>query len=181
MIWWIIGIIALIVLYLIYIYNRFIVLKNRIENAWSQIDVQLKRRVDLIPNLVNTVKGYVKHEKGTLTDITKARTAMINAKGVKGMAEAENMLSGALKSLFAVAENYPKLQASKNFMMLQEELAGTENKISYARQFYNDTVLSYNNKIQGFPSNFIAGVFGFKERDFFEVAAKEREPVKVDF
>jgi LemA protein len=164
------------------IYNALIVLRNRCENAWSQVDVQLRRRYDLIPNLVETVKGYAKHEREVFEKVTQARTSAINAGSVKDQAQAENMLSGALKTLFAVAENYPELKANQNFLMLQEELAGTESKIAYARQFYNDTVMKFNAKQQVFPSNIIANMFSFKERDYFEIeepAAKE--PVKVSF
>lgn len=180
-VWITAGIAAIIVLYVMLTYNRLVVLRNRIDNAWSQIDVQLKKRYDLIPNLIETVKGYAKHEKSVFTEVTKARAEAINAKGVKGQAEAENMLTGALKSLFAVAENYPKLEASKNFMMLQEELSGVENKIAYARQFYNDTVLKYDNKTEKFPSKLIADAFSFKPKPYFEMQESERKPVKVKF
>jgi LemA protein len=163
------------------IYNGLVVLRNRIENAWSQIDVQLKRRTDLIPNLLETIKGYAAHEKEVFTKVTEARSALVNAQGVQDQAQANNMLTGALKTLFAVAEAYPELKANQNFMMLQEELAGTESKIAYARQFYNDTVLKYDNKREKFPSNIIAGLFGFKEKEYFETGEADREPVKVDF
>jgi LemA protein len=179
--WIIIAVIAIIILWLILAYNKLITLRNRIDNSWSQIDVQLKRRANLIPNLVKTVKGYVKHERETFESITKARSALLKAKDVKGKAEAENMLTGALKSLFAVAENYPQLKANENFKMLQEELSGTESKIAYARQFYNDTVLKLNNAVQKFPTNILANMFGFKQKEYFEVKGKEREPVKVEF
>lgn len=172
---------GLVLLYVIFLFNRLIVLRNRIDNAWSQIDVQLKRRFDLIPNLVETVKGYMKHERGTFEAITKARSAMTQATSVKEKAAAENMLSGALKTLFAVAENYPKLEASENFKMLQEELSGTESKIAYARQFYNDTVLSFNNTLQQFPGNAIGRMLGFSAREFFQTPAEERKAVKVQF
>lgn len=182
MIGWIFaGIIVFLLLIMIIAYNRFIVLRNRIDNAWAQIEVQLKRRYDLIPNLVETVKGYAKHEKKVFTEVTKARTALMEAKTVSEKAKANNMLSETLKSLFAVAENYPKLEASENFRMLQEELSGTESKIAYARQAYNDAVLSYNNGIQQFPGNIIAGMFNFKQKDFFKTEEKEKEPVKVNF
>jgi len=181
MMWWIIGLIAVIVLYLILVFNSFITLKNRINNAWSQIDVQLKRRADLIPNLVETVKGYAKHEKSVFENVTKARAALMSAGSIKDKAKADNMLSGALKSLFAVAENYPKLEASQNFKMLQEELSGTESKIAYSRQFYNDNVMDYNIKLEKVPTNFIGKMFGFKEKEFFKTEGKEREVVKVSF
>src|SRR3989338_5722854 len=152
------GIVIVIILAFILIYNSLVQQKLRIDNAWSQIDVQLKRRFDLIPNLIETVKGYAKHEKELLTDITKARAAMANAGTMSAKAKADNMLSGTLKSLFAVAENYPQLKANENFLMLQEELSGTESKIAYARQFYNDSVLSFNTAIATFPANVIAGM-----------------------
>lgn len=171
-----------IILFVIYIYNSLISMRNRVNNSWAQIDVQLKRRFDLIPNLVDSVKGYMKHERGTLTEITNARTSMVKAQTVGEKAKADNMLSGALKSLFAVAENYPDLKASQNFMMLQEELSGTESKIAYARQFYNDAVMEYNIKIQIFPNNLLVGILGFKEEALFEVKdAKQRDVVKVEF
>ncbi|MBU0527241.1 MAG: LemA family protein [Candidatus Micrarchaeota archaeon] len=161
-------------------YNRLVTLRNRVENAWAQIDVQLKRRYDLIPNLVESVKGYVKHERGTLEEITKARAQLVTG-SVEEKAKANNMLTQTLKSLFAVSENYPKLQASENFKMLQEELAGTENKISYIRTAYNDSVLAYDNSIEMFPSNLIASIFGFKQKPYFEAPAEEKEAVKVKF
>ena len=164
------------------IYNSLIQLRNRCENSWAQVDVQLKRRYDLIPNLVETVKGYAKHEKEVFQKVTEARTSAINAGSVKDQGLAENQLTGALKSLFAVAESYPDLKANQNFLMLQEELAGTESKIAYARQFYNDTVMKFNTKQQVFPANIIAGMFGFKEREYFELEEPEaREAVKVEF
>lgn len=175
------GILILLVVIFVAIYNRLINLRNRIDNAWSQIDVQLKRRYDLIPNLINTVKGYAKHEKELLENVTKARSEAISAGSVGDQAKAENMLTGTLRSLFAVAENYPDLKANQNFMMLQEELSGTESKIAFARQFYNDTVMSYNTTIQTIPNNFVAGMFGFGERDYFEIEETSREPVNVDF
>lgn len=170
------------VLYTIYLYNSLITMRNRVKNAWAQIDVQLKRRYNLIPNLVESVKGYMKHERGTLTELTKARADMAKAKTVGEKAKADNIISGALKSLFAVSENYPDLKASQNFMMLQEELSGTENKIAYARQFYNDAVMEYNIKIQSFPNNILAKYLNFKKEDLFEVKdAKQKEVVKVKF
>ncbi len=176
-----IAVVVLLILYFILSYNRFITLRNRMDNAWSQIDVQLKRRFDLIPNLLETVKGYMKHEKDTLKEVTSARTAFLNSTGPASKAKAENQLSGALKTIFAVAEDYPKLQASQNFMQLQEELSGTESKIAYARQFYNDTVLEYENKRERFPSNLIANMFHFGEREFFKTEGKERENVQIKF
>ncbi len=177
-----IGFLVLAVLAFVVIYNGLVTLRNRVKNAWAQIDVQLKRRYDLIPNLVETVKGYAKHEKTVFEEVTKARANAINASGVAKQAQAENMLTGALKSLFAVAENYPDLKASQNFMMLQEELSGTENKIAYSRQFYNDTVMSYNIRIQQIPYNIIANMFGFGREELFEVQiSAEREAPKVQF
>ncbi|MFH1649395.1 MAG: LemA family protein [Candidatus Woesearchaeota archaeon] len=179
--WIVIIVLAIIVIWLIAAYNKFIVTKNRAKNAWSQIDVQLKRRNDLIPNLVNAVKGYMKHEKGVLTEVTNARAAIMSAKTPAAMAKGDNMLSGALKSLFAVSENYPQLKANENFMQLQEELSGTESKIAYARQFYNDSVLVMNTLVESFPSNIIAGMFHFVQMEFFKTEESERKNVKVEF
>jgi LemA protein len=174
-------IIIIILVYFIYIYNSLISLRNRVKNAWSQIDVQLKRRTDLIPNLVETVKGYAAHEKGVFENVTKARSSLMSAQTVKENAEANNMLTDALKSLFAVAENYPDLKASENFKDLQRQLSETEDKIAYSRQFYNDTVLMYNNKCQMFPSNMVASQFNFQEAEFFEIAETEKEVPEVKF
>jgi len=162
------------------LFNRLVVLRNRVDNAWSQIDVQLKRRYDLIPNLVETVKGYAAHESGVFERVTEARAAAINAQGVEQQGQAENMLSGALKSLFAVAEAYPDLKANTSFLELQAQLTDAENKVAYARQFYNDSVMSLNTAIQSFPANLLAGVFGFAARSYFEaeVAASEAPQVK---
>jgi len=175
-------IIAVAVIAFVGIYNGLVTLRNRADNAWAQVDVQLKRRYDLIPNLVETVKGYAKHERETFQNVTDARAKAINAQTVQEQGQAENLLSGALKSLFAVAENYPDLKANQNFLMLQEELAGTEGKIAYARQFYNDSVMKFNTKQQVFPSNIIAGMFNFKEKEYFETEEPAaREAVKVEF
>jgi len=176
----VIGLALAALLYTVMTYNRLITLRNRVENAWAQIDVQLKRRYDLIPNLIETVKGYMKHERGTLTEITKYRAQLLTG-SVEERAKANNMLSQTLKSLFAVAENYPQLKASDNFKMLQEELAGTENKIAYIRTAYNDSVLDYTNTTQMFPSSIIAGMLGFKPKPYFEVPAGEKAAVKVKF
>jgi LemA protein len=176
------GIVFLfLVLFVIWGYNSFIVLDNRIKNALGQINVQLKRRIDLIPNLVETVKGYAKHEKSVFENVTKARTSMISADAVNDKLKANNSLTAALKTLFAVAENYPKLQANENFVNLQNELAETEDKIAYARQFYNDTVLMYNNKAQMFPTNILARIFGFRTRDSFTISAEEAKKPEVHF
>jgi LemA protein len=180
--WIVLGIVGVIILWAIVTFNRMIVLRNRIDNSWSQVDVQLRRRYDLIPNLVETVKGYAAHERETFEEVTKARQAGIDARTVQDQAQAENLITGALRRLFAVAEAYPQLRASENFMQLQEELAGTESKIAYARQFYNDTVLTYHNLIQAFPPRVIAGMCGFKPRDYFEIEESEaRGPVQVKF
>lgn len=177
----VIGIVVLVVLYIWFTYNSLVVLRERIKEALSGIDVQLKRRYDLIPNLIETVKGYAKHEKEVFENVTKARASLMHAESPKEKAEANNMLTGALKTLFAVAEAYPNLRASENFLNLQEELADTEDKISYSRQFYNTNVLDYNTKIKMFPGSIIASQFGFKEEEFFETEGSEKQPVKVKF
>ncbi|NYB52967.1 MAG: LemA family protein [Methanobacteriaceae archaeon] len=165
----------------IYLYNSLVQSRNRVKNAWSQIDVQLNRRADLIPNLVETVKGYAKHEKTVFEKVTEARAGLMNAKTVRETAEANNILTDTLKSLFAVAENYPDLKANQNFLELQGQLEETENKIAYSRQFYNDTVLMYNNKCQMVPSNIIASIFKFQEAEYFEMEESKREVPKVEF
>lgn len=178
----ILVIIAALALFLVSIYNSLIQLRNRVKNAWSQIDVQLKRRHDLIPNLIETVKGYMKHERELMENITKYRSQAMDAGSVGEKAEAESLLSGALGQLRVQIENYPDLKANQNFLALQEELTGTENRISFSRQAYNDQVLFYNNKIQMFPSNIVAGMFGFKEEEFFQIEdPKEKEVPKVSF
>jgi len=183
--WIILGVIGLIVLWLIVTYNSLIILRNRTDEAWSDIDVQLKRRYDLIPNLVETVKGYAAHEREVFERVTQARTAAMAAEKSGNPAEiskAENFLAGTLKTLFAVAENYPDLKASQNFLQLQDELSDTENKIQAARRFYNGNVRDFNIKIQKFPNNLVAGPLGFKPREFFEIEEpKEREAVAVKF
>lgn len=178
--WILVGVVALVVLYIVFTFNSLIMLRNRVDNAWSQIDVQLKRRYDLIPNLVNSVKGYMKHEKGVLTDITKMRSKLVSG-SMTEKAKASDAISNALKTIFAVAEDYPKLQASENFKILQEELAGTESKIAFARQFYNDNVMGLNNKIQQFPSSIIGRMLNFKEKEFFKSVETEKKPIKVEF
>jgi LemA protein len=165
----------------IVVFNGVVKLRNRVDNAWSQIDVQLKRRYDLIPNLVETVKGYAAHERQTLEAVVQARNMGVNAQGVQEQAQAENMLTGALKSLFALSEAYPDLKANQNFLQLQEELTGTEGRIAYARQFYNDTVQRYNTKIQTFPAVVVAGAMHFTPREYFEIDEQSREPVQVSF
>lgn len=177
-----IAVLVLIILWLVFVYNRLIVLRNRVREASSDIDVQSKRRYDLIPNLVETVKGYMQHEKTVLEKVTMARTAIMSSgSDIHKKAEAENMLSGALKTLFAVAENYPQLKASENFLKLQDELSDTENKLQAARRFYNGNVRDFNIAIQKFPNNLIAGLLGFKPYEFFEAESEEKEPVKVSF
>jgi LemA protein len=177
----ILVIVVLVGLYAVFSYNGLVSLRNRIENAWAQIDVQLKRRYDLIPNLVETVKGYAAHERETLDAVIEARNAGMNASGPHDQAEAENQITGALKSLFALSEAYPDLKANQNFAQLQEELTGTEGRIAYARQFYNDTVYRYNTKIQSFPSNILANAFRFSEREYFEADDESRGPTQVRF
>jgi len=179
--WIFIGIIVALVLFVIAAYNRLVTLRNRIENAWAQIDVQLRRRYDLIPNLIETVRGYATHEREVFEKVTEARAKAIAAGSVAQQAQAENMLTQALRSLFAVAEAYPQLRASENFQRLQADLSDTENKIMFARQFYNDTVLQYDNMRESFPTNFIARMAGFGAKEYFEAEAASREPVKVQF
>ncbi|WP_407453602.1 LemA family protein [Methanobrevibacter sp.] len=173
--------IVFIIFTLIHMYNNLVGLRNRVKNSYAQIEVQLKRRNDLIPNLVETVKGYAAHEKGVFEEVTKARTSVMNASSIEEASAANNQLTSALKTLFAVAENYPELKANSNFQQLQTELADTEDKIAYARQFYNDVVLKYNNACQQFPSSIIAKMFGFKEESFFQAPEAEREVPKVEF
>ncbi len=179
-----IGVLVLIGLWFILSYNGFVALVNRAKEAWSDIEVQMKRRYDLIPNLVETVKGYATHEREAFENVTKARSAAMGATGVEGHAQAENMLTGALKSLFAVAEAYPDLKANTNFLELQRELSDTENKIMASRRFYNQNVMTLNTALQQFPGNIVGGVFGFKSMSLFELAEGEeaaRQPVKVAF
>jgi LemA protein len=174
-------VVGIAVLYVVAVYNGLVRLRNRVSEAWSDIDVQLKRRYDLIPNLVSTVKGYAAHESGVFEKVTEARANAMQAGSTQAKAQAENMLSETLKSLFAVAEAYPDLKANQNFLELQRELSDTENKIQASRRFYNGNVLELNNKIDMFPSNIIAGAFNFGKKEFFEVAEAEKEPVKVQF
>jgi len=177
----VLAIVVALVIFTIVTYNSLVSLRNRIENAWAQIDVQLKRRYDLIPNLVETVKGYASHEKETLEAVIQARNMAVSAQGPHDQAQAENMLTGALKSIFALSEAYPDLKANQGFLQLQEELTGTEGRIAYARQFYNDSVYKYNTKIQSFPAVILAGMFRFTEREYFEVDDESRGPVNVQF
>lgn len=179
----ILGIVGLLVAAFIVVYNKLIRLRNRTDEAWADIDVQLKRRYDLIPNLVDTVKGYAEHERGVFNEVTEARANAINAQGTAGQAEAENMLSGALKSLFAVAEDYPDLKANENFLHLQRELADTENKIQAARRFYNTNVRQFNIAVDSVPQKIVARMFGFSNREYFELeeSSEARDPVSVSF
>ncbi len=179
--WIILGIVVLLLIIVISIYNGLVRLKNQVKNAWAQIDVQLKRRNDLIPNLIETVKGYAKHEREVFENVTKARTNVMNADNIDKKAEASNQLSNTLKSLFAVAENYPDLKANENFLQLQEELTGTENKIAYSRQHYNDMVMRFNTKIEIFPNNMFAGMLNFKQEELFKTDDEEKKNVKVKF
>jgi len=180
-VWIPVVVILVLILYLWGLYNSLVKESTDIDEAWSQIDVQLKRRTDLIPNLVETVKGYAKHEKTVFAEVTKARSAMMKADTPARMAQADNMLTGALKSLFAVAENYPQLRANENFVQLQKELSDTEDKIAYARQYYNTQVMEYNLKVKTFPNSLVAKQFGFSEKEYFKTAEAERQAVKVKF
>jgi LemA protein len=176
-------IVVLLAVFLISVYNNLVQLRQRVQNAWAQVDVQLKRRYDLIPNLVGAVKGYAQHEKATLEGVTQARNMAMNAGNIQEQMQAENMLSSALRSLFAVAEAYPELKANTNFMQLQAELTDTESKIAFARQFYNDTVQKFNTKIELFPTNLVAGMLGFAMADYFNLQGEPdaRQAVKVEF
>jgi LemA protein len=180
-VWIIVGVIGLLAVYVWSLYNGLITESTQIDEAWGQIDVQLKRRADLIPNLVETVKGYAKHEKTVFMEVTKARTALMGAKNPADSAKANDMLTGALKSLFAVAENYPQLKANEGFVQLQKELSDTEDKVAYARQYYNTQLMEYNLKVKVFPNNMLSGMFGFKEKEFFKVGEEERKATKVKF
>ena len=179
--WIVIGVIVLLIIAMVLVYNRLVALRNRTEAAWSQIDVQLKRRYDLIPNLVETVKGYAAHERETLEAVVLARRQAVDARGVEDQAKAENILTQALRQLFAVAEAYPDLKANQNFLALQEELTATESRIAYARQFYNESILAYDNARETFPTNLVAGAFNFEEKPYFEAEETSRENVTVDF
>ena len=177
----VVAIVVVLLVASVLIYNSLVRRRNQVDNAWSQIDVQLKRRYDLIPNLVETVKGYAAHERGTLEAVTEARARAINAQGPADQASAENVLSGALKSLFAVSESYPDLKANQSFLALQQELTETEDRAAYARQYYNDAVLSYNNAIGTVPQSIFAAMFGFRPREYFQAGGEERGQVRVQF
>jgi LemA protein len=179
--WIILGVVLVLIFVVFSYYNRFVVLSNRIDNSLSQIDVQLKRRADLIPNLIETVKGYTKHEQSIMKSVTDARKSLVSAKGLVNKIEANKKLEGALGRLFAIAENYPQLKADANFVELQRELTSTEDKVAYSRQFYNDSILSYNNLVQTFPGNVFAGLFGRKVREYLQITEAERKNIKVKF
>ncbi|MFH1802407.1 MAG: LemA family protein [archaeon] len=182
MIGWIILIVVVVVaLIFIYYYNKFVILGNRIDNSLSQIEVQLQKRGELVPNLVKTVQGYAKHEKGIMKDVTEARKAFLGAKDMKGKLKAGNMMQEALKSVFAIAENYPQLKANENFLQLQQELAAIEDKIAYARQFYNDSILSYNNGVKVFPGAMFASMYGMKSKEYLKIPTESKAVPKVDF
>lgn len=184
MLWWIwaiIVVVALFVIILISYFNRFAVLGNRVDNSLAQIDVQLRKRADLVPNLINTVKGYAKHEKGIMEDVTKARAALLKAGNIQDRVKAGNQLQNALKSIFAIAENYPQLKANQNFLQLQQELSAIEDKVAYSRQFYNDSILGYNNLCKTFPGSFFASMFSKQPRPYLEIPAEARAVPKVEF
>lgn len=174
-------VLAIIAIMLFSYYNRFIVLSNRIDNSLSQINVQLKRRADLIPNLIETVKGYAKHETAAIKSVTEARKALVSAKDLPSKVKANNQLESALKTIFAIAEGYPDLKANTNFLELQRELSATEDKVAYSRQFYNDSILTYNNLVEKFPGNIFAGMYGRKKKEFFQIAPSDAELPKVKF
>src|SRR4030065_1045481 len=180
-VWVLVALVVIFIFFVLGVYNGLITARNRVKESWSGIDVQLKRRTDLIPNLLETVKGYAKHEKSVFENVTKARSALLGANTAKAAADADNMLTSALKSLFAVAENYPDLKASDNFKELQQELSDTETKIAASRQFYNSNVLDYNTKIKIFPNVMIANIFNFKEEEFFEAEEASKKEIKVKF
>ncbi|HYX79095.1 MAG TPA: LemA family protein [Actinomycetota bacterium] len=179
--WVVVGVLVLVLLVGVWTFNRLVSLRNRVDNGWSQIDVQLRRRYDLIPNLVETVKGYAAHEREVFEEVTNARATAIGASSVPDQAQAENQVTRGMRQLLAVAERYPELKANENFLALQEELTATESKIAYARQFYNDEVMRLNTLIGSFPSNVVAGMFGFRPREFFEIDEPARGPATVDF
>jgi len=179
--WILIALLALIVISLIYYYNKFVILIQRAENSLSQIDVQLKKRADLVPNLIETVKGYAKHEKGIMEKVTEARKALVSATGIVGRMKAGNQLESALGRLFAIAENYPQLKANENFLQLQNELAAIEDKIAYARQYYNDSIMSYNTAVVTFPGTFFANIYNKKQKDYIKIPEAQRAVPKVSF
>ena len=180
-IWVLIGLVVLVVILFIYYYNKFVTQGNRIDNSLSQIDVQLKKRADLVPNLIETVKAYAKHEKSIMTEVTNARKVLMGAKDLPSKIKAGDNLQNALKSIFAIAENYPQLRANENFLHLQQELSAIEDKVAYSRQYYNDTILDFNNSIETFPGTFFAKLYNAKKRQFLEITESERKLVKVKF
>jgi len=179
--WIILAILVFFIIIVISYYNRFVTLGNRIDNSLAQIDVQLKRRADLIPNLLESVKGYMKHEKGIIKEVTDARKALLGASNIQARVKAGNQLQEALKSIFAIAENYPNLKANENFLKLQEELSSTEDKVAYSRQFYSDNILDFNNSLKTFPGNIFAGIFNVQERPYLQISEAERNVPKVSF
>ena len=181
LIWILVGLVAIIILVFISYYNKFAILSQRADNSLSQIDVQLKKRADLVPNLIETVKGYAKHEKGIMEKVTEARKALVGAKDIVSKMKAGNVLSNAIGRLFAIAENYPQLKANENFLQLQEELSAIEDKIAYARQYYNDSVLDYDNLFSTFPGNMFAKLYGKKQKEYFQISEAERKVPKVEF
>jgi len=181
LLWIIIGVVVLVSAIFMYYYNRFVVLSNRIDNSLSQIDVQLKRRADLIPNLIKTVKGFAKHETAAIKAVTDARKALVGAQDIVGKVKADNMLESALKSIFAIAEGYPDLKANTNFLELQKELSSTEDRVAYSRQYYNDSILAYNNLCTTMPGAFFAGTYGRKEKEFLKITEAEKKNVEVEF
>lgn len=181
MIWWIVGIVALVVIVFFVYYNRFVRLTNQIDNSLAQIDVQLKKRADLVPNLLAAVKGYMKHERAVIKEVTDARKALVSAKGIEKKVAAGNQLQAALKSIFAIAENYPDLKANQNFLNLQQELSAIEDKVAYARQYYNDGIMSYNTMTQVMPGRLFATMYGFKQREYLKIKEEERAVPKVEF
>lgn len=181
LIWLILALIALVVIFFVYYYNKFVLLENRIDNSLSQIDVQLKKRADLVPNLTEAVKGYMKHERAVIKEVTDARKAILGAKDLQSKVKAGAELQHALKTLFAIAENYPQLKANENFINLQQELSAIEDKIAYARQHYNDSILSYNNSVETFPGLFFARIFNKKEKEFLKIEEEERAVPKLNF
>lgn len=179
--WILIAFVAIVAIAFIVYYNRFVTLENNIDNSLAQIDVQLKKRADLVPNLINTVKGYAKLEKGIMKSVTDARKALLSAKDIPSKVNAGNQLQSALKSVFAIAENYPSLKSNENFLQLQQELSAIEDKVAYSRQYYNDSILSYNNSVEKFPGVFFAGIYGKKEKEMLKIKAEEKAVPKVDF
>ena len=177
----VIALIVIIIILFVFYYNRFVILGNRIDNSLSQIDVQLKKRADLVPNLMSTVKGYAKHEKDIMSEVTKARAALVKAPTLEKRMKAGSELQSALRSVFAIAENYPQLKANENFLQLQQELAAIEDRIAYARQFYNDSILAYNNSVESFPGNMFANMYGQKEKKFLEIPSEQKAVPKVSF